>query len=315
MQMAILMYPTIIATAILIIPSITSADAGREIWLSPIWGVVTGVVSIVLAVQLNNAYPKKSIVEYSVNIIGKYPTKILGILYIIFLLHITGVVIREYADFVVGIFMIQTPQIVVIGSMAFVCALGVRAGLEVLARTGQFFFPIIIFIIFLVFTLLVPEFDFMKLIPFFENGIFPSIKGAATIQSWYSEYFLITFMLPFLSDREKALKFSLLSLGFVVLTLILANLTAFLIFGELTKTLTYPIMSSVRFISVANFFENVEALVMALWVSGAYIKISVFFYGTVLATGQVINLSNYRPIVFPICFLIIIFGFWVSPSF
>jgi spore germination protein KB len=48
---------------------------------------------------------------------------------------------------------------------------------------------------------------------------------------------------------------------------------------------------------------------------GAFVKICVFFYVTVLGAAQWMNLSDYRPIVFPLGLLLILFSMWVAPNF
>ncbi|WP_307412318.1 GerAB/ArcD/ProY family transporter [Neobacillus ginsengisoli] len=66
--------------------------------------------------------------------------------------------------------------------------------------------------------------------------------------------------------------------------------------------------------SIADFFEHIELVIVAIWVSGPFIKISVYYYALVLGTTQWLNLSNCRPVVFPLGFLLILFSFWSIPS-
>ena len=49
---------------------------------------------------------------------------------------------------------------------------------------------------------------------------------------------------------------------------------------------------------------------MAIWIVGAFVKISVFYYVAVLGTAQWLNLSDYRSIVWSIGILIVAFSFW-----
>jgi len=70
-----------------------------------------------------------------------------------------------------------------------------------------------------------------------------------------------------------------------------------------------------RYISLAEFFTHVSSLFMAIWVLGAFVKICVFFYVTVLGAAQWMNLSDYRPIVFPIGLLLVLFSIWVAPNY
>src|SRR5690606_37840336 len=60
--------------------------------------------------------------------------------------------------------------------------------------------------------------------------------------------------------------------------------------------------------------ENLEAGVMAVWIFGAFVKITVFFYAVVLGTAQWLSLSDYKPVVFPIGVLIVLLSFWGIPN-
>jgi len=43
-------------------------------------------------------------------------------------------------------------------------------------------------------------------------------------------------------------------------------------------------------------------------------KVAVFYYALVLGTAQWLNLEDYRPIIFPMGFLILLFAVWSAPS-
>lgn len=314
-QMAVMMYPTIVVTAILIVPNITANTAGRDMWLSPFWGALMGVFTVLIAWLLNKLYPKETIIEYSVSICGKWIGKAIGLLFILFYLHINGIIVREYSDFVVGTFLLQTPKFVVIGAMVFVCALAVRGGLEVIARCSEFFGPVVTVLFVFIIILLLPDLEPSNMFPIFEFGIRPSLLGAAAPQAWFSEYFLIAFLLPYLVDRDQALKWSILSVTGVMLTMMVTNIASLFLFGLLSENLSYPIMSAARYISIADFFEHIEAVAMALWVAGVFIKIAVFFYAVVLGTAQFLNLKNYKSLSFPIGILIALLAVWSVDTF
>ncbi|WP_205520125.1 GerAB/ArcD/ProY family transporter [Virgibacillus doumboii] len=314
LQMAILIYPTIIATAILLVPAITGKVARQDMWMSPIWASAAGFLAAFIAIQLNKRFPEQTIIKYSETIAGKFIGKVVGLIFIFFLAHTCGVVLREYGAFVKGNFLSTTPMIVIIGSMALVCALAVRGGLEVIARSAQVFVPVVIVLFFLVLLLLTPELDPANMLPVFENGLTPSLRGAVVPAGWFLEFFLISFMLPFLRSRKKALKWSVLTVVAVMLTMVITNLVTMFVFGALTDRFTYPVMEAARYISIAEFIQHMESVVMAIWVGGIFVKISVFFYATVLGTAQWLKLSDYRPIVFPLGFIVTIMGYWSAAN-
>ncbi|MFC4767945.1 GerAB/ArcD/ProY family transporter [Effusibacillus consociatus] len=314
LQMGIMMYPTIMATAILFVPAITMEHAKRDMWMSPIWASLVGFLTVYIAFQLNNLYPKQTIIQYTAHILGVIPGKAIGFIFLFFYLHVTGAILREYTEFVVSAFLSRTPMIVVLGSMTLACAFAVRAGVEVLGRLAEMIVPILILLLLSVILLLLPDFRTKHMFPIMENGIMPSIRGALTPQAWFTEFILMSFLLPFLTDREKGMKWGMISVFGVMLTLFLTNITVLLVFGGGAARMVYPVMAATRYISIADFLEHLETIVMAIWVAGAFVKICVFYYSLALGTAQWLNLSNYRPVVFPLGILLVQFAIWTASN-
>ena len=130
-----------------------------------------------------------------------------------------------------------------------------------------------------------------------------------------SEIITASFLLPFVSDQNKSAKSLLISLAAVVLTLMVSNLATLLLLGNLTGSYTYPFLILARYISLAHFFTHLESLFMAIWVLGAFVKICVFYYVTALVAAQWMNLSDFRPIIFPLGFLLLLFSIWIAPNY
>lgn len=315
LQMGILLYPTILATALLSVPSATAKLAKNDLWLSPIWASLIGFITVYIAIKLYKFYPKQTLIQYSESILGRIFGKALGFILIINLLITNGFTTRQYSELVTGAFLSYTPMIVVTTSLALICAFAVRGGLEVVGRSAEMFIPLYVFSLVMIIVFLVPEFQPKNLLPVFEKGLLPSIKGAAIPESMFTLYFLISFLLPYLSDEEKALKWSNISVTAVMLTLVITNLTILFVFGETASNYVYPVLNIARYISIADFFENVESFIMAIWVSGTFIKLSLQYYITVLAVAQLLGLSDSRCIVFPIGILNVLFSFWGIQNF
>lgn len=314
LQMSLLIYANIVSTAILIAPGITFQDAKQDMWLSPIWGSLSGFLVVFIVYQLHKLYPRETLIEYIQLIIGRIPGKVLGFIYLFYFLYATGGTLRQYGDFLVGAFLHQTPILVVMGSLALTCSLAVRAGLEVLARLSDMFVPILFLLWLFIVLLLIPDLEWNNMLPLLEDGINPSIRGSISPLSWNTIFFFISSLLPFLSDRKQGVKWGMFSVIAVMVTLVMTNLVTLLLFGGITGHFLYPVMSAARYISYADFFENMEALVMAIWIGGTFIKLGLYHYVIVLNTAQWLNLSDYKSLTLPFGLLITLFGIWMFPN-
>lgn len=314
LQMAMLMNPTILATAILSAPALTTNLAERDMWISPFFASLLGFVAVYLSYRLNTLYPNESVIEYSGHIVGRAAGKILGFVFLIFYLNLDAVVIREYGEFVLGSFLTRTPMQVVLISMILVSAFAVYGGVEVLGRCAEIMVPVVMLLFIVIVLLLIPELEPDNVLPIMEKGIVPALKGALVQQGWFSEYFMISFILPFVTDRNKAMKFGMLSVASVVFLLLISHLSTLMLFGKITGSLSLPVLIAARYISYADFFEHVESVVMAIWVTGMFIKITVFYYVTALGTAQWLKLSDHKRVVLPIGFVLVVFSMWSATN-
>lgn len=308
LQMGILMYHAILATGILFIPASVYDAAKQDIWLSPIWASPVGFLSIFIAYKLNKLYPEDTIIQYSQRILGTFLGKTLGLILLLMLVTSLSVMFWQYGEFVVSEFLPHTPKFVIIGMMILLCASAVHGGLEVVGRLAGMVFPIFFLLFLVIIVLLLPDIEIKRMLPIMENGMMPSLQGSLVLYTWFAQFGIVYFFLPFLTNREKAMKFGMLSVLVVMLTLVLTNIVVIWIFGNVTENFNAPFMSASRYISIAEFLSHLESLVMAIWIAGTFIKLCAFYYTVVLGTAEWLNLSDYRPLVLPLGLVIGVFS-------
>lgn len=90
LQMAFMLYPAIVATAILGVPSITAKYAKTDLWLSPIFAALIGYLTVYIAYKLHQLYPKQTVIQFTEKIIGRILGKIFGFLLLLFISRTRG---------------------------------------------------------------------------------------------------------------------------------------------------------------------------------------------------------------------------------
>ncbi|MGW8956687.1 GerAB/ArcD/ProY family transporter [Paenibacillus sp. NPDC055715] len=304
-QMSLIMYPAVLATVLLSIPALVGKLAERDMWISPIWASVLGYFTVWISFRLHNQYPGATLIQMMEQIFGTLLGKFIGLLYLLFLTFNLGIMIREYTELTVGRALSLTPMPVIIGSLLIICAFTVRSGLEVIGRMAQICVIPTIFFLILLTLMISPDWDIERMLPIFANGLQPSVNGALIVQGWFSDFILLLFMLPYVKDPDKAKKWANISVLAVTLTMCLVNLTTLLVFGSITGKVVDPLMSTIAYISIADFFQSMEPVGIGIFVSGSCIKIAIFGYALSLGIAQWLKLSDYRPIVLPLYFTLV----------
>jgi spore germination protein KB len=196
-----------------------------------------------------------------------------------------------------------------------VCAAAVRGGLESYARSTQFLIPPAFFILLVTLTFTVKDWHPENMLPILEDGIGPSLKGATLPMIWFSDFFLASYLLPHLSNREKAVPWGVAAIIGAMVTLVLINLVSLFVFGTQTITYTFPYFEVFRYISLGQFVERIDSFLLAIWVVLIFVKVSCFHYKIVLSVAQWLGLSDYRFLSLPWAVILVVFGIWTAPSF
>ncbi|MDO9573881.1 MAG: GerAB/ArcD/ProY family transporter, partial [Candidatus Contubernalis sp.] len=149
-QATLLMVTTVLATAILFLPAISTRQALQDAWISTIIATTNGVLIALLVVTLMRRFPAQTLIQYSEDIMGKFIGKIIGLGYIWFFLSTNAIIVREFGDFMVAAFMPRTPLLVFNAMIVILAIMAVKSGLEPLSRMNEWLFILNSFILIII---------------------------------------------------------------------------------------------------------------------------------------------------------------------
>jgi len=142
--------------------------------------------------------------------------------------------------------------------------------------------------------------DIKRIYPVFDKPLINIFKGSLTPLAWHGEIFAFAMLIPYLVKPRQAAKVAVYSIIFTGLIFLLIIITSLAVFGPIIKNMTYPVLNVSRVINIGRFLERPEPFIMAVWVMGGVMKVSVFYYIIVLGSAQLFNLSSFRPLVLPV---------------
>lgn len=315
-QLTIFVMLYTVGSAILIIPSILASNAKQDAWIAALSGMCLGLLVIPMYMALAKRFPKMTLAEYSEMILGKWLGKAAFALFFIYVFITTVLTLRNIGDFLTTQIMLQTPIQAIHICVMLVVIMGVKLGIEPLARAAELFFPWIILLLIMLFVLLAPQVEFKNLQPVLEEGFLPVLK--ATIPTFAFPFLgAVTFLMiyPAVNQIEKAGRavFTGMLLGGLVLTVITVISLSVLGPDQVARH-SFPSYAIARKINIGHFLERIEAMLAIIWILTIYFRLSLMHYVLVLGIAESLRLRSYRFLALPLGVVIVAFSIFLVPN-
>ncbi|MDR4949304.1 GerAB/ArcD/ProY family transporter [Neobacillus cucumis] len=299
LQLFYLMTGYVLGTAIILG---LGATAKQDAWLFILIGIVGGLVLMFVFCQLSSYYPGDTLVQMLPKIIGKYLAYPVAILYIIHFTYSAARACRELGDLIVTTILSETPMIVVIGSFMVLMIYCLLGGMETIGRMAEIVFPIYIFALILIWILLlsITEFNLKNLIPVLGNGLMPLLKNAipTAINFPFGETIVIMMFFPFLNKNGRQKKIGMLSIIVGGFLLTVNSIMMISVLGpEIYSRDLFNLLAATQMVSIADFLERFDALVILMMVTGVFFKMGGFTLGAALGISQLFKLKQTSSVV------------------
>jgi spore germination protein KB len=306
-----------IGTSILVIPSSLAAIAKQDAWVVPIVATGIGWLIIRLFIKIGDTFPTMNLVEINELVFGKWIAMVVNILFVFFSLHTSAQVLYYVGNFLTTEIMAETPIEVINILFMVIIVMGVRLGLETLARTAEIFIPWV-FLLYAIFLFSVsPQSQLKRMEPILEAGLHPIIH-ATLIYLSYSCLPLVVMLVFFpkeLNARKDIQKsFSVGFIGGSILMIILTFVTILVLGPEFTARQAYSVYVLAKGINIANFLQRIEAIIAGIWFITIYFKLAFYFFSSVLSLSQTLKLKDYSPLVYPMGIMVVVLSFNVYPN-
>ncbi|MGM0878152.1 MAG: GerAB/ArcD/ProY family transporter [Bacillota bacterium] len=277
------------------------AGAKQDAWLTLVVGMIIGLVLMFVYTKLSAYYPGDTLVQMTPKIIGKYLAFPINLMYILYFVFLATTASRNFGELIVTTILVDTPIVVVIGSFMVLVIYCLRGGVETFGRMGEVIFPIYLFALIVVWVLLlsVENFTINNLTPVLGNGVKPIVKEAFPHNTIpFGETIIILMFFPVLNKKQNARKtgMAVIIIGGILLTFnTIMNLSV--LGPEIYGNVNFPLLSATRQVSIADFLERFDALIILLIVSGVFFKVGGWTYGAAVGIAQLFNLKDYRSIL------------------
>jgi spore germination protein KB len=315
-QFAILVLMFTIGTSIIIAPSMLASYAEQDSWISVLIGLAVGLFIVWCYASMGRYFKGLSLVETINESFGNYLGFVIALLFISFCLTLSSLVLSNIGTFVNTRILIGTPIDAVEYIFVAVVVIGVRLGIETLARTSEVLIPMFTFLFLVLFFAVLPQLHIDHIRPVFEHDIreiFHSSYGFISFP--FGELLLFLMLTPLVSKPQKITSGFITGalIGGVVLTIITV-LSILSLGGIGTAIDTYPAFTIAKKIDVGGVIQRIEVIMAGIWMFSIFSKLSLCVYVTALSIRQLFRLRDMNCLTFPIAMSLIPLSQWFSPN-
>lgn len=315
-QLAVLIIFTTVGDMLLVLPPTIANVVKQDSWLAGLFGLAAAIPITWVIYAFGKSLSGTGLVELNRRLLGRWAGGLLSAVFLLFFLFNCALMIREASDFLTTQLFPETPLRAIHVLTIFALMVGVKYGLQTIARTGEIFFPIFTFLYLALVFFLSPQIKTERLHPIMASGVPTLLHGTLHAAVFpFCELVVIVMIMPYLArnkhlPRDFALAVAIGGIGSFLIIL----LAILVLGGEKTAFYDYPSYILAQKISVGHFLERLEALLAVNLILSTYVKTVLYFFAFATGTAQWLKLRDYRSIVVPTAMILFGLAYFVSPN-
>lgn len=298
---------------ILNLPKRIILSTGSSAWINTIYISIIAILFTLLLVKLFKRFEGYDILDISHFLGGKYLKIFAGILYIILLVTVPILILRDFSESLQLIYYKNSP----ISFILFIFIIGAvfanKFDFKGIVKTNLILVPFLLISIIILFFSSAKDFEIQRLFPILGYGATETfVNGLSNIFSFSIIAYLL-FLPPSLSKVKDFKKISIISVVISALYLLIAVVCLLLVFPFIFST-NEPISIYLltRMIDFGRFFQRVDALFLLIWMISIFSYISISLHFLLYVFKKITNITNSKNMAY--CFGAIFFGFSLMPK-
>ncbi|MGM0834830.1 MAG: GerAB/ArcD/ProY family transporter [Bacillota bacterium] len=294
------------------------ADVKQDAWIAVFIGLIGGIFIYILYTALYKFSDNLTLTKFLRSLLGKYIGWTLGVIYVIYFIYIASRVLRDFVT-LLNLAAYENSSYLMMAIAIMLCVMYASyQGLEVFGRFSVITFFLVMTSLSLIIILQISNglFEMKNLQPVLEDGIGPVLKTAlpTLVTVPYGELIVLLMILPQVQSSIKLKKvgiYAILLGGGILLLFTIMNIG---VLGQdgLSRS-SFPLLTSVARINIANFIQRIEFVVLFLLVLLGFIKIFVFTYCAILGSSDLFRMKK-NTLIYPITFLVILSSVFIATT-
>lgn len=280
-QLRALIVTSIIGIETMSLPNTLVTEMGNDGWIAI---VISGFMMLVLAaviIQIFKINPDKDFFQIGKETLGVIVFTICKLIFVVYFIVFASYIVRNLAELIKAFLLPTTPLEIVM--LVFIIATSYIScyEIDVIVRSAYFIYPITLAFIIIIVLIAVSKADFSNVLPVFQTELSTLPNGIKGAFFSFTGFELIIFAIPYVKEKEKILKSCFIGIGIVTLVYLAMFFMVVVQFSsKQIQRLNFPVIQIAKQIDLPGYFlENLDGLIMALWVIVVFATMAPVYFG------------------------------------
>ncbi|MBC9785807.1 endospore germination permease [Heliobacterium chlorum] len=285
-------------------------EAKQDIWAAVILAIVMTVPMVLVYARILSLFPERNLLEINEQILGKIVGRFINFMFAFYAFTLCALVLDNFGQFINVTAMPETPLAIPMVILCLLALWATKEGLEVIARSGEIYFPIIVFAAAFTFLFLTPNLNIQRLQPPLHQNSEGIVSAALHLFSFPFAETVIFMMIIYSSKKTKAMTKVYLAglvIGGAIILLSVTSVMA-VIGPERYQATYFPAYLAVQTINVGDFLQRVEVVVFLIAIFAGFTKISLCFYAACKGFSNALGCKEYPFLAVPLGLLEFLFA-------
>ncbi len=256
-----------ITQIVLNLPSCIIINTGSSSWLNVLYVSIIAILFCLFICKLFKPFSSSDIVDISEFLGGKILKAIVGILYILFFIFLSSIVIRYFASSLKLIYFENSPLVFLLLLFLIPVLMVAKIGIKAISKVNLIITIILSFSLLIILFSTAKNFVFEQIYPIMGYGVDKTfLVGICNIFA-FSSFAYLFFLIPILDNPNEFKKIAISSTIISAIYLFLSVICLIMVFPFISFTdemLSVYLLT--RIIEFGKFFQRVDAIFIFVWI-------------------------------------------------
>jgi len=314
-QAYIILILALTAPTLRVVPNYIAQVAEEASWFIPIVVIIPGIILIYVVNALFQRYQDKSLYEVYVGVFGKIITKIIFLIYGLWLLVLCSMYLRMFGERFVGTLLFNANLNILLGVMVLFVGIAGMKKFETLGRLSEILLMFILILFVAVTFAIVPKIRLENIYPVTYYDTLPVLKSIIPVFSLFTYTTPLLLLGDKISHKEQLKKYGKRTLIGLMLFFFFLILSTVGLFGySVNQQFIFPYYIVLNSVSLFGNVERLEALFISTWLASDFTIVLLFLFMITQTSKKLFHVKKETWFVIPVCVLVYILALMLFKS-